>query len=562
MVAEPGLRLVTVTGPAGVGKTRVAYAVADTIAQDPSVRVVRVELAPLTDAALVADAIAVAVGAAQRPRSGETLRAAADALGEQRALLVLDNFEHLGAAADDVAALLKACPGVTALVTSRHVLGLAAEHMFPLAPLALPDPGEAEPARAARSAAVALFAARARARDPQFELTPEVTVVVAEICRRLDGLPLAIELAAARMAVLPPAAMLARWDAAVGLDAPGARDLPERQQTLRRAFDWSYELLGDEERALLRRLAAFPGGFDIAAVEAACWGEGDVLPALDVEPIETLAGLVDRSLVARDPGGSTSEPRYSQLRTVRSYLREQLVRHGEEAGADLLMAAACEASARRAGQFFAGGRSREELDRLERELNNLRAALGVLVRAAPAPGGGPRRGSHRAVGDAARAWRGASGCERALDAGRRRPGPGHARERAVHGGDPRPLPGRLRRPAGAGPGQPGGGAGRRRPTDTRAGALRRGDVAGQPTTPPRPRATARCSRCASASATMPGLPWRATTSARSRGPRARSRRHARCTRGRWSCGARAAIPAASSRAAHNLGHAMLAARGA
>jgi predicted ATPase len=192
-------------------------------------------------------------------------------------------------------------------VTSRHALGLTAEHMFPLAPLALPDPGERDPARAARSAAVALFVARARARDPQFELTPEVTVAVADICRRLDGLPLAIELAAARMAVLPPPAMLARWEAAVGLDAPGARDLPSRQQTLRRAFDWSYELLGDEERALLRRLAAFPGGFDIAAVEAACAGDGDALPALDVEPIETLAGFVDRSLVSRDPGGSTSD---------------------------------------------------------------------------------------------------------------------------------------------------------------------------------------------------------------------------------------------------------------
>jgi predicted ATPase len=207
MVGERGLRLVTVTGPAGVGKTRVADAVADAVAQDPSRRVVRVDLAPLAEAALVADAIAIAVDAAHRSRGGSALRAAADALGEQRALLALDNFEHLEPAAGDVAALLAACPGVTALVTSRHVLGLAAEHMFPLAPLAPPDPGESDPARAARSAAVALFVARGRARDPGFELTPEVTVAVAEICRRLDGLPLAIELAAARMAVLPPPAM-------------------------------------------------------------------------------------------------------------------------------------------------------------------------------------------------------------------------------------------------------------------------------------------------------------------------------------------------------------------
>jgi non-specific serine/threonine protein kinase len=382
MVGERGLRLVTITGPGGVGKTSVAYAVADAVAQDPSWRVLRIDLEPLADAALVADAIAVAVDASHRSRGGSALRAAADALGEARALLVLDNFEHLVPAAGDVAALIESCPGVTALVTSRHVLGVTAEHMFPLAPLALPDPDDADPARVARSAAVELFVARARARDPQFELTPEVTAAVAEICRRLDGLPLAIELAAARTAVLPPAAMLGRWEAAVGLDAPGPRDLPTRQQTLRRAFDWSYELLGDEERALLRRLAAFPGGFDIAAVEAACAGDGDVLPALDVEPIETLAGLLDRSLVTRDPGGSTTEPRYSQLRTVRTYLREQLVDRGEAAAADLLMAAACEASARRAGQFLAAGRSRDELDRLERELNNMRAALSVLVAAA------------------------------------------------------------------------------------------------------------------------------------------------------------------------------------
>ena len=151
-----------------------------------------------------------------------------------------------------------------------------------------PEPGERDPARRCRSAAVALFVARARARDPAFALTAEVTPAVVEICRRVDGLPLAIELAAARVAVLPPPAMLAHWDSAVGLDAPGARDLPPRQQTLRRAFDWSYALLGHAERALLRRLAAFPGGFDLAAVEAACRGDGDVLPALDLDPIVAL----------------------------------------------------------------------------------------------------------------------------------------------------------------------------------------------------------------------------------------------------------------------------------
>jgi predicted ATPase len=166
-----------------VGKTRLAYAVADAVAQDPSWRVVRVELAPLADAALVADAIAAAVDPVHRSRSGSALRAAADALGEQRALLVLDNFEHLEPAAGDVAALLDACPGVTALVTSRHILGLRAEHMFTLAPLALPDPGEHDPARAARSAAVALFVARAQARDPQFVLSSAAIAVTPRASR-------------------------------------------------------------------------------------------------------------------------------------------------------------------------------------------------------------------------------------------------------------------------------------------------------------------------------------------------------------------------------------------
>ena len=543
MVGERGLRLVTITGPGGVGKTRVAYAVADAVAQDPSWRVLRIDLEPLADAALVADAIAVAVDAPNRSRGGSALRAAVDALGEERALLVLDNFEHLVPAAGDVAALIESCPGVTALVTSRQVLGVTAEHMFPLAPLALPEPDDADPARVARSAAVELFVARARARDPQFELTPEVTGAVAEICRRLDGLPLAIELAAARMAVLPPAAMIARWDAAVGLDAPGPSDLPARQQTLRRAFDWSYELLGEAERALLRRLAAFPGGFDIAAVEAACAGDGDVLPALDVEPIETLAGFVDRSLVTRDPGGSSIEPRYSQLRTVRSYLREQLGDRGEAAAADLLMAAACEASARRAGQFLAAGRSREELDRLERELNNMRAALSVLVAAAP----------DRAVGlavDLTGLWEtrhvteGREWVRRALDAGGERPRAGPARERAVDRGAARPLPGRLRRRAAAGGGQPGGGTRRGRPADAGAGAVRRGAVDRRPTRRSATSATASSSRCASAWATMPASRWRATTSARSRGPPASWRTRSRSTSGRSRGGAPGRTPAA------------------
>ena len=373
MLDRPDVRLVTVTGPAGVGKTRVADGVAERASGGR--RVMWVELESISDPHLVMDAIVDAAGGDDRRAA---LDAAVAAVAGDELLLVLDNFEQVAAAAGDVARLLAACPGVTALVTSRHVLHLAGEHMFPLAPLALPATGECDPAR---SPAVALFVARAVARDPEFALGEKVGPAVVEICRRLDGLPLAIELAAARVGALPPPAIVAHWEAVIGLDAQGACDLPARHSTLRRAFDWSYSLLGDEERALLRRLSAFAGGFDLGAVAAACRGDGGILPALRVEPVEALGGLVDRSLARREPRRPAHEPRYIQLRTVREYLRGQLAHHGEERAADLLMARA--AARPWVGGFFAPARSRARRDRLEREQNTLRAALGVLVRHAP-----------------------------------------------------------------------------------------------------------------------------------------------------------------------------------
>jgi predicted ATPase/DNA-binding CsgD family transcriptional regulator len=378
MLGDPEARLVTVIGPAGVGKTRLALAASEAVGSDRPDGVVRVDLAPLEDARLVAEAIAAAAGAGSS-RGASALEAATAALREWRGLLVLDNFEHVEPAAADLGALLDACPGVTALVTSRHVLGLSAERTLPLAPLSTPaaDGGEAQ-----ASDAVALFVARARARDPSFELTPDIVASVAEICRRLDGLPLAIELAAARVAVLAPPAMLARWDAAVGLDTEGARDLPSRQRTLRSAFDWSYDLLDSDEQALLRRLAAFADGFDVAAVEAAQRGDGGVLAPLELDPLSALAALLDRSLLHR-AAGSPSEPRFSMLMTVRSYLRERLTERGEAVAADLWMATVCATAAHEEGRVFGAASSAEELDRLDRDLNNLRAALEVLLVRAP-----------------------------------------------------------------------------------------------------------------------------------------------------------------------------------
>ncbi len=375
-------RLVTVTGPAGVGKTSVAYAVADRLEGERVLRVVRVELGPVAEASLVAEAIAAAIASGES-RRGPALDAAVTALKGAPALLVLDNFEHVGSAAADVATLVAACPDVTVLATSRQPLELTFEHVFPLSPLELPAPGERDAARAGRSAAVALFAARAQAHDPSFELTDEVAAAVAEICRRLDGLPLAIELVAARIGALPAPALLARWDDAVGLDTRGAHDLPPRQQTLRRALDWSYDLLEAAEQALLRRMAVFPDGVDLNAVEAVCRGDGDVLPELDLEPILALASLVERSLVQRD-ASSPADPRYWQLGTVRTYLRERLEQTGEEAAVARLMAETCAGLARSPDQFFGAGGSRESLDRLERDLNNIHAALDFFMRTEPA----------------------------------------------------------------------------------------------------------------------------------------------------------------------------------
>jgi non-specific serine/threonine protein kinase len=379
---DPQVRLVTVTGPGGVGKTRLAQEIVAIVDDPPAPRVVWVDLAPVADAALVLDAVASAARPADADRKLPAAEAAASALRDGPALLVLDNFEHVDAAAADVAALLADCPALTVLATSRHVLGLAAEHALPLAPLGLPEADERDPARVARAGAVALFVARAQARDPSFALTPDAAPAVAEICRRLDGLPLAIELVAARVAALPPAALLERWAAAVDVDAGGAVDRPARHRSLRGALGWSYDLLGASEQALLRRLAAFPGGFGLAAVEAACAGRG-ALPPLGLQPLAALAGLVDRSLVERERD-ATGEPRYRQLATVRTYLCERLEQAGEARDAELLMAEATAVLLHRDDQHFGPGGTREALDRAERELHNARAALAAFVRADPA----------------------------------------------------------------------------------------------------------------------------------------------------------------------------------
>jgi predicted ATPase/DNA-binding CsgD family transcriptional regulator len=375
-------RLVTLVGPPGVGKTRLALAVADRARAAFAGEVWFVELAPLSDATLVASAVAGAMGVAEPP-GGTVADALTDALRPRRALLVLDNFEHVLAAAPLVAALLARCPRLRVLTTSRAPLHLRGEHEAPLAPLAVPGPDD--PDRPADAGDVAgcpageLFVARAQAVRPDFVLTDENAAAVAEVCRRLDGLPLALELAAARLKVLSPAALLTRLDSDRRLPVltGGPRDAPARHRTLREAVAWSEGLLREEERVLFRRLGVFAGGFTVAAAEAVCRGSA----ALD-----GLTALVDGSLLRAD-AGPAGEPRFTMLETVRGYALERLAAHGEEARLRWRHVAHFVALAEAARPRLHGRDQEAWLDRLEAEHHNLRAALDWTVAGGrPGPG--------------------------------------------------------------------------------------------------------------------------------------------------------------------------------
>jgi predicted ATPase/transcriptional regulator with XRE-family HTH domain len=376
LLQREGLRLLTLTGPGGVGKTRLAQQVAVSLRMVYADGVAWVDLAPLRDPDLVLPSIGHALGLREVGRRSLEEQLYAH-LRARRALLVLDNFEHVAAAGPALADLLEACPGVTALVTSRAALRVRGEHEFDVAPLALPEPGDAaQPALLLRVPAVALFVQRARALRSTFALAPENAPDVAAICARLDGLPLALELAAARLTIFSPRALRARLERRLPLLVSGARDLPERQRTMRDTIAWSDELLDAPVRALFRRLAVFSGGCTVEAVEKVC-ADGE-LPAT-VPPVDDVSAglhtLLDQSLVRRDDRDE-SEPRVVMLETIREYALERLSAHNEDTLLRRRHAVYYVILAEEAEPALRGGQEQGNwLDRLEREHDNFRAAL-------------------------------------------------------------------------------------------------------------------------------------------------------------------------------------------
>jgi predicted ATPase len=368
-------RLLTLTGPGGVGKTRLAIEAASLATPSFADGVVFVDLAPITDPGLVASAMAQALGihdSGDRSIS-DTLRLA---LHNRPLLLVLDNFEQVIDAAPVVAELLAGTVALHMLVTSREALRIHGEHEMAVEPLELPSLSlSTDGADMENVPAVALFAATARAANPAFELTAETAPAVAEICRRLDGLPLAIELAASRVRHFPPATLLDHLDRRLPVLTGGARDLPARQQTLRDTIAWSYDLLSPDEQALFRRLGVFSGGASMSAIQSVIPATG----ALEIDQLAGLASLVDKSLV-RERLDHRGSPRFWMLETIREFSNEQLVHSGELEPARAALAtwvlAFVERGRRVDSAFFLGAANLREL---EEEIDNIRLSFDVLA---------------------------------------------------------------------------------------------------------------------------------------------------------------------------------------
>jgi predicted ATPase/transcriptional regulator with XRE-family HTH domain len=367
LLGRTAVRLLTLTGPGGIGKTRLGIEAAREAGGHFPDGVAFVALAPLGDAALVVPTVSRALGV-REAASVHPLEVLCQHLREREFLLVLDNFEHVAEAAPEVVDLLGSCPSLSVLVTSRAPLRVRGEREYPVSPLAVPDPTHMpEAEEVAKTPAAGLFIQRAEDVSPAFELTQANAAAIAAICWRLDGLPLALELAATKVRHLDPETLLSRLDRA--LSAGWARDLPKRQRTMRSTLDWSHDLLHRPERELFRRLSVFAGGFTLEAAEEVGSSPSD---APD-EVLDLLGRLAEQSLVKMRLGDDG--PRYGMLEPVRQYALEKLEESGEAEEVRRRHARYYLALGERAGLKLKGPEQPTWLDRLETELGNLRVAI-------------------------------------------------------------------------------------------------------------------------------------------------------------------------------------------